>query len=201
MTNVLCARNIAFRIAVFSAFMICCTCQAQKDTTSLILTLNETSSGPSDGQKGSSCLNLYSDGKIFYSHRVTAAVGVEGSEGKITHPESRHGRVFKLPDSDTWQVSDFVRFLNSKPIRNLKPYFPPPHKAIDFFETSSVRVFFSSGRTKQIQVKEYYVSSLVERTKYPSALILLMDRIEQFENIVAEKGSPVDQAPDCEMKP
>ena len=200
MTNTPREQTIAACIVAVGALMVCCTCQAQMNTNSLILTLNETSSGPSDGRKTASCLKLYSDGKIFYSRRAIATVGAEGVGGKVTQPDSGNVRAFKLPDSDSWQMHDFVEFLNSKSIRHLKSYFPPPHKAIDFFETSSVRVFFLNGQTKEIEVKEYYVSSLVERARYPSALILLMDRIAQFEDTVEEKGRPTDGMPDCEIK-
>jgi hypothetical protein len=84
-------------------------------------------------------------------------------------------------------------------LRGLEPYYPPPHPPTDFFETTSVQVILPDGKGKQVHTREYYVASLVEKTKYPSALIVLMDQVEQFEHAVAENGTPTEVPPDCKL--
>jgi len=93
-----------------------------------------------------------------------------------------------------------VELLQSKAVRRLKGYFPPPHRPVDFVEISTVQAFLPDHTTKRIVTREYYVSSLVERTKYPSALVILMDGIERLEKKVAEKGTPTEIGADCKLE-
>ena len=115
-------------------------------------------------------------------------MGVQDERGKVSHPERRDSREYSFRKETYRSLGDFADFLQSKAVRRLKTYFPPPHSAIDFLETSTVQIFFPNGKSQQLQAKEYYVASLVEKSKYPSALILLMDKIEQFEDTVAREG-------------
>ena len=140
---------------------------------------------------------LYSDGRLIQASSSTAAMGVQDENGKVTHPERTDYREYRFPERDSWQVSSFVDFLQSKPLFKLKSYFPPPHPPIDFVETSTVEVPLPNGKIKQIQTREYYVASLVEKAKYPSALIILMDKLEQLEDTVSEKGTPTESSSDC----
>jgi hypothetical protein len=133
-----------------------------------------------------SCLMLYSDGRA-----VSAFSSKAGSEAS---------REYRFPDKDSWQVSEFGELIHSKAVRRLKSYFPPPHRPIDFVEISTALPFLPDGKSKQIVVREYYVASLAEKAKYPSALVLLMDRIEQIENKVSEKGTSVEPPPDCKFE-
>ena len=172
-------------------------CSAQEQPATLVLLAYHGSSGPFGGEKGSSCLMLYSDGRMVQSSSSTAAMGVQNENGKITHPERTDYREYKFPERDSWQVSGFVDFLQSKALLKLKSYFPPPHPPIDFVETSTVEVLLPRGKIKQIQTREYYVASLVEKARYPSALIILMDKLEQLEDAVAEKGTSTEPSSDC----
>ena len=174
-------------------------CLAQLKGNNLVIRVQKSSSGPFGGQKAFTCLNLYSDGRLMYTHRSTSALGIKDEKGEVKHQESTANRIFTFTEQDSWQLDDFKEFLQSKAVWRLKPWFGPPHKAIDFLETSKVKLSLPTGAKKEIQTEEYYVASLTEKTKYPSALILLMDRIAQFENVVAERGTVVSQAIDCEF--
>jgi hypothetical protein len=186
--------------SVIALLLLSLAAHAQEKPSQLLLNVEETSSGPFGGQKGATCLKLYSDGRLIYSHRSTSAMGVQDEKGKVSHPERRDSREYRFPERDLWELGDFSDFLQSKAVRRLKTYFPPPHSAIDFLETSTVQIFFPNGKSQQLQAKEYYVASLVEKTKYPSALILLMDKIERFEDTVAEKGVESDVSASCTPK-
>jgi hypothetical protein len=175
-------------------------CSAQEQPAKLVLRAYHGSSGPFGGEKGSSCLMLYSDGRIVQASSSTAAMGVQDKNGKVTHPERTDYREYRFPERDFWEVSGFVEFLQSKALFKLNSYFPPPHPPIDFVETSTVEVLLPKGRIKQIQTREYYVASLVEKAKYPSALIILMDKLEQLENTVSEKGTPAEPSSDCRQE-
>ncbi len=174
-------------------------CSAQEPAR-LVLKVDDVSSGPFGGQKGASGLKVYSDGRVIYSSWSTSAMGVQDERGKITHPEKRESREYRFPERDSWQVSAFADFLQSKAVRRLKSYFPAPHRPIDFFETSTVELFLPNGQTKQLRTQEYYVASLVEKAKYPSALIILMDRIKELENTVVDKGTPSEIPLDCRLE-
>lgn len=173
------------------------SCAAQEQPARLVLQAYHGSSGPFGGEKGTSCLMLYSDGRVVQASSSTAALGVQDEHGTVTHPEKSDSREYRFPERDSWQVSGFIDFLQSKALRKLNSYFPPPHPPIDFSETSTVEVFLPNGKIKQIQTREYYVASLVEKTRYPSALIILMDNLEQLEDTVAAKGTLTGTSPDC----
>jgi hypothetical protein len=174
-------------------------CSAQQQPATLVLKVEQKSSGPFAGKKELSCLMLYSDGRVVSAFSSTAGVEIQDEHGNVTRPKSGDSREYRFPETDSWQISEFIDLLQSKAVRRLKSYFPPPHKPIDFVETSTVRAFFSDGKSKQIVTREYYVASLAEKTKYPSALVLLMDRIEQFEKKVADKGTPTEVPSDCKF--
>lgn len=176
-------------------------CPAQEKSSDLVLKVEQTTLGPMGGQKGASCLKLYSGGRFVYFRWSISGMSLQDKDGKIWHPDMRETREYLFPERDSWQISQFMEFLQSKSVGRLKPYFAPPHEPIDYFETSTVHVFLPAGKSKQLQTREYYVASLVEKAKYPSALILLMDKIEQLEDTVTEKGTPTKEPPDCKLGP
>ncbi len=97
-----------------------------------------------------------------------------------------------------WELSDL---LESKAIKKLPEKFSPPHQPIDYFEMISVQIIGKDGKSKDISTREYYVASLKEKTRYPSALILLMDKINEIERVSNEKGTPIEIPQDCQLKP
>jgi len=188
------------KIVATTIFILGLLCSAQDKPPNVLLRAYHGSSGPFDGEKGASCFMLYSDGRLVQVSSSTAAMGVADERGKVTHPESTASREYRFPERDSWQVSGYVDFLQSGALRKLNSYFPPPHRPIDYVETSTVEVFFPNGKRKQIQAREYYVASLEEKAKYPSALIILMDRLEQLEDTVAQKGIPTQEPEDCRIE-
>jgi hypothetical protein len=173
---------------------------AENKPSPLVLAVEETSSGPFGGQKSRSCLRVYSDGRMVFASWSTSPVDIEDENGKVTRPEKTYARAYQFPERDSWEISSFIEFLESKPVRRLKSYFPPPHTAIDYFETTTVRWTPKNGKEKQVQTREYYVASLIEKTKYPAALIILMGKIEELENTVHEKGTDVEVPSDCKLQ-
>ena len=96
---------------------------------------------------------------------------------------------------------DLSNYLESKAVKRLPESFPPPHRPIDYFGNVTVQIIDSKGESKQISTREFYVASLEEKSHYPSALIVLMARIDEIENETNEKGKPVEIPSDCRLKP
>jgi hypothetical protein len=172
---------------------------AQNNTSRLVVTVGTASSGPFGGQSGLSCFAIYSDGEAFTFALSSEGVGSKDASGKVIHSEKQESRVYRFPEKDLWRIEGFADFLDSKAVRGLKAYYPPPHRPIDFVETTVVNWSPVKGQPKGMQVREYYVASLDEKAKYPSALIVLMDSIDQFETIVTEKGTPGAENPGCRL--
>jgi hypothetical protein len=173
-------------------------CMAQQASSQLLLKVDRTSSGPFMGEEGASCMKFYSDGKLTYSS--WRDWGGQGGSRKAARQEKRDSREYKFSKEDSWEVEDFADFLKSRSVQLLKPYFKPSHQATDYFETSTLQIFLPDGKTKKIETREYYVAFLEEKAKYPSALIILMDRIEQLERRVAEKGISAEVPSDCKLE-
>lgn len=186
------------RIVPF-VFLFVVLSSAQDKPATVLLRAYHGSSGPFGGEKGQSCFLLYSNGRLVQVSSSTAAMGIRDKHGDVVHPETKASREYRFPASDSWQVNGYLDFLQSKALRKLTSYFPPPHPPVDFVETSTVEVFLPHGKTKRIQAREYYVASLEEKAKYPSALIILMDTLEKMENAVAEKGTATQAPVDCGM--
>jgi hypothetical protein len=164
----------------------------------LILKVDENASGPYGGQKSSSCLRVYSDGRVTYARWWnSAATIVDSVAKKESRPEHTVSVEHRLRNEDVRELS---RFLESKAVKRLPAKSGPPHQAIDYFESVSVEVFDSKGNSKKIFTREYYVADLVEKSRYPSALILLMDRIGQIEAEANDKGKSTEIPPDCTLK-
>jgi hypothetical protein len=90
--------------------------------------------------------------------------------------------------------------LESKALKRLPKKFDPPHRPIDYFERISVQIITTSGKVKQISTREFYVASLDEKARYPGALIVLMDKIDEIEHQANVKGKPIDIPSDCHLK-
>ena len=188
------------RVVFFLALVLVgISCAAQDEPVHVVLRAWQGSSGPFGGQKGKSCFMLYADGRIVECSSSSSALGVRDERGHVTHSEKSESREYRFPERDSWQIENFLDFLQSKPLRLLDSYFPPPHKPIDYIETSTVEVLLPKGKIKQISTREYYVASLVEKARYPSALIILMDKIEELEHIVSERGKPLGVPLECEF--
>jgi hypothetical protein len=175
-------------------------CFAQAKSERLLLKVEQASSGPFGGQRGSLCLQVYSNGRIVYSDWSRSAMGLVDKAGKETRPERTANLEYRAPEQDSWQASELEESLTSKRVLRLASSFDPPHKPTDFIETTVVRIMLPKGKTKQISLREFYVASLAEKAKYPSALVILMDRIARIEDEVAEKGKAIDPPPDCPLQ-
>jgi len=175
-------------------------CVAQeKPTNSVILKMDQTVDGPFGGQKSRTCMRVYADGKVLYaSWWNSAATFVDPKTGEKSRPEHTASTEYRLEE---YEIYELTEFLNSKPIRRLAAYFGPPHRPIDYFETTQLQVLTARGKPKQITTREYYVADLVEKSRYPSALVVLMERINQIEEKAGEKGQSAPVPPDCRLKP
>jgi len=175
-------------------------CFAQESSARLLLKIDQTSSGPFAGQRGSLCVQVYSNGRVVYSDWSRSGIGIVDKTGKETRSEKTVSLEYRVPEKDSWEISELEDFLVSKPVLHLSSYFAPPHRPIDFFETSLVQIVLPTGMTKRINLREFYVASLVEKAKYPSALVILMDRIARIEDEVSEKGKPIEPPADCQLQ-
>lgn len=170
----------------------------EKNASRLILKLDENVVGPYGGQKSKACMRIYSDGKVIYSQWWNSAATLVDSKTQAkSRPEYTSSVVFQMDETDLWELTEF---LNSKPVKRLPAEFKPPHRPIDYFEHISLNIFDSKGRSRQISTREFYVADLVEETRYPSALIVLMHKINDIESEATEKGKPTDIPPDCPLK-
>ncbi len=124
-------------------------------------------------------------------------MSVVDESGKKTRQESSVSLEFKFPDEDNYRISELVELLQSKSIRRLPGHFGPPHPPVDFIETTALSIPLAKGGARTISAREYYAASLVERVKYPAAMVVLMEQIARLEDLVSEKGKPAPAASDC----
>jgi len=145
----------------------------------VVLKVDAIASGPFGGQKSTSCLRVYIDGKVRYSRWWNSAATIVDSVTNVaSRPEQTVALADQLVDTDVWALNDF---LESKAVRRLAEKFGPPHPPVDYFETVTVEIPGGKGNAKKLLTREYYVASLEEKTRYPSALIVLMERIDRIE--------------------
>jgi len=190
----------AHKLFCFLILLVSLACSAQeKASSNLILKVDESVRGPFGGQKSSSCLRVYSDGKVLYARWWNSfATVVDEKTGEESRRENTVSVEHHLGDGDKWELSSF---LESKVLKSLPEKFDPPHQPIDYFESVTVRIIAPNGKQKQISTREFYMANLEEKSRYPSALIVLMDKIDEIEREANEKGKPVSPSPDCQLKP
>ena len=182
--------------ALFLVTVSVCLAQ-EKGPAKLILKVDEQVTGPLGGQRSSSCLRLYSDGTALYASWWNEGIATIDETGKQSHPEHTVSVEHRLDRGDLWELSNF---LESKPVNKLATKFPPPHPPVDYIEDISVQFAGKKGVTRQTSTREFYVADLEEKSRYPSALIVLMDRIDQIEREANEKGKPAPIPADCRLK-
>jgi hypothetical protein len=174
---------------------------AQEKPANLLLKVDQTSSGPYGGEKASLCLRVYSNGKIVDSEWSRAGVEIVDQNGKKTRAEKTVSFEYQVDERDVlWQIGELEDFLKSKPVLHLAASFDPPHRAVDFVEVSTIQINLPDAKTKTINVREYYAASLLEKTKYPTALVLLMDKLAKLEDEVTTKGKPSEPPADCQLQ-
>ncbi|MBZ5661422.1 MAG: hypothetical protein LAO08_13535 [Acidobacteriia bacterium] len=117
--------------------------------------------------------------------------------GREYRPEHKVSVEHQLEKGDVFELSTLFQ---SKAIKRLPEKFGPPHPPIDYAENTSVQITGPTGTPKQISTREFYVASLEERTRYPAALIVLMEKIEAIEKEASVKGKPTETPPDCQLK-
>lgn len=176
------------------------SCLAQeKASGNLILKVDQTVSGPFGGQRSLTCLRVFADGKVLYATWWnSAATLIDKGTGRESRPEYTVSKEYRLEDTDVWDLSSL---LESKAVKKLREEFGPPHPPIDYFESTSVEIMERKGKPKRISTREFYVADLEEKTRYPSALIVLMDRIDEIQKEAYEKGKPTQVPTDCGLKP
>jgi hypothetical protein len=192
----MCIKSAQFAVAPI--LILSCVCFAPENAPAkLILKVDENISGPFGGQKESSCLRVYADGKVLYARRWNSAVAEVDKNGKESREEHTVSVKYLLESGDVWELSSF---LESRVLADLPSKFAPPHRPIDYFETVTVKIISSNGTERQISTREFYVASLEEKTRYPSALIVLMSEIEEIENEANNKGRPSETPSDCPLR-
>jgi hypothetical protein len=195
-------RSVSTLASLLFALLLAKPSLAQEKPANLLLKVDQTSSGPYGGEKASLCLLVYSNGKIVDSEWSRAGVEIIGQDGKKTRAEKTVSYEYHVDQRDVlWQIGELEDFLKSKPVLHLAASFDPPHRAIDFVEISIIQINLPRAKTKTINVREYYAASLIEKTKYPSALVILMDKLARLEDEATEKGKPAERPADCYSEP
>ena len=162
-----------------------------------MLSVDESSSGPFAGERGRGCLRVFSDGRVVVAHwSRSGPVLIEKATGNESRAEATDSREHKLEEYEAAGLEDFLR---SRAVQRLPESLKPPHRPIDFFETTVVNIPAQKGKPKQITTREYYVASLEEKSRYPPALIVLMEQIEEIERDVEQHGKPADPPTDCNL--
>jgi hypothetical protein len=175
---------------------------AQEKPANLLLEVNQASTGPYGGEKASLCLLVYANGKIVDSEWSRTGAEIIDQDGKKTKAENTVSFEYHVDERDVlWQIGELEDFLKSKPVLRLAASFDPPHRAVDFVEISTIQINLPRAKTKTINVREYYATSLIEKTKYPSALVILMDKLARIESEATQKGKPAERPADCYSKP
>ena len=201
--------KIHFRLLQFAARLVLLPCAlllaepslAQDQPARLLLKVDQRSSGPFGGEQESLCLRIYSNGKILDSEWSRAGVEIVDQDGKRTRSEKRVSFEYQVDERDVlWQIGELEDFLKSKPVLHLARSFDPPHHPVDFFEISTIQISLRDAKTKTIKVREYYAASLIEKTKYPTALVLLMEKLARLEDETTAKGKPSEPAVDCRLQ-
>jgi hypothetical protein len=201
--------NFLFRLLRFAstlvltlfALLLAKPSLAQEKPASLLLKVDQTSSGPYGGEKASLCLRVYSNGKIVDSEWSRAGVEIVDQDGRKTRAEKTASFEYQVDERDIlWQIGELEDFLKSKPVLHLAASFDPPHRPVDFVEVSTIQINLPDAKTKTINVREYYAASLIEKTKYPAALVVLMDKLAKLEDEVTTKGKPSEPPADCQLQ-
>jgi hypothetical protein len=176
------------------------TCCAQAENPAkLALSLDESVDGPFAGQKSRSCLRVYSDGTVNYASWWNSAASLVDKEtGLETRPEHKVSVQHHLDEGEMWELATF---LESRVIRRLPEKFGPPHRPIDYFEDVSIQIMDPNGRVKRIFAREFYVANLEEESRYPSALIVLMHKIDEIEHAAESQGTPTAVPLSCQLSP
>ena len=192
--------NILVRVFTLFVLLLAKPSLAQEKPANLLLKVDQTSSGPSAGEKASLCLRVYSNGKIIDSEWSRAGMETVDQDSKKTRPEKTVSFEYQVDERDVlWQIGELEDFLKSKPVLHLAASFRPPHRPVDFVEISTIQISLPNAKTKTINVREYYAASLIEKTKYPTALVLLMEKLAKLEDQVTTKGKPAEPPAECQL--
>ena len=195
-------RFVSTLAILLSALLLAKPSLAQEKPANLLLKVDQASSGPYGGEKASVCLLVYSNGKIVDSEWSRAGVEIIDQNGKKARAEKTVSYEYHVDERDVlWQIGELEDFLRSKPVLHLAASFDPPHRAVDFVEISTIQINLPRAKTKTIKVREYYAASLIEKTKYPSALAILMDKLARIEDEATQKGKPAERPTDCYSEP
>jgi hypothetical protein len=172
-------------------FVLLSQMPAVKPEPQIVLRVDEDTNGPFGGERSKRCLRVYNNGTIYMGSHSLAGFIEKDQHGNETRPERKQFRQFKI---ESYEVSYLADLSESKEFRSLRDFYRPPHSAIDYFST--IRVRLEIGKfTKQITTREYYVASMAEKARYPSALVVLMEWIERTETEALQKGTELDKLP------
>jgi len=162
-----------------------------KPEPQIVLRVDEDTHGPFGGERSKSCLRVYDDGTVYMGSHSLAGFIEKDERGKETRAEKAEFRQHKL---ESYEIFYLTNLSESKEFRSLRDAYGPPHHAIDYFSTTNV--YLQNGKfSKQLATREYYVASMAEKARYPSALVVLMEWIDRTETDAFDKGTKLDRLP------
>jgi len=169
----------------------------EKNPAKVVLKVDEDVSGPLGGQRSASCLRVYSDGRVLHARWWNAAMAELDKNGKEVKGEQTLAVEHVLASWEVWELSNF---LESSALKDLPDKFPPPHRPVDYFESVVLQFTGANGTKRRISTREFHVASLEEKASYPSALLVLMNRIGEIERDANENGKSTQVPADCRLK-
>jgi len=193
---VLLPRSLAFLLLVH---LVAAPCLSQDNPPAKpIFKSDEAVTGPIGGEKSFTCLRVYSDGRATYAKSWSDSFPtVDKQTGKETREEHLVSKEFIFDELD---LLDFFDYLKSKPVQKLPEIFGPPHQPIDYIEMIALEFTGRKDKLQKISTREFFVTDLEERARYPAALIVLMLKLDEIERKVSSEGKSVAPPSDCHLK-
>jgi hypothetical protein len=189
------------RVAVISSVLASGSLLSQDQHPRLLLKVDQSSSGPSEGEKESLCVRIYSNGRIINSEWSSAATEETEKNGKRSRSEKTVTFEYQIPKEDLdWKFSEFEDLLRSKSVLDLTTSYGPPHPPTRSVEVSTIQIALPDAKTKTISLRNYYDASLIEMTEYPAALVILMDELARIEDEATKEGKRSETPIDCHLQ-
>lgn len=165
----------------------------KREKSKPVLRIEVEATGPFAGEASRTCTVIFPTGRVWTASWVRSWVWID-SPAKPTVRNQLDSKEYMFRESDLYGLEDL---LDSREMRNLPSTFKPPHTPIDYFETTKLSISRGETQEQTIELREYYVASLSEKARYPSALVVLLGRVAELEEAVKSKGKPVEPPAEC----
>jgi hypothetical protein len=167
----------------------------QEKNSPLLLRVDVETFGPFGRSHSHKCTEIYEDGRVLSSESWHGGAVDASTHKQIPALHQQYGYL-QMEAVDVDELKDFVL---SSSVRRLKSSYPSPYTPVDYFEKTHVDIHRNGKVEKTILLNEYGVSDLESRSKYPSPLIVLMDRIEETRTSLKYDKNDIKLSTPCEV--